>query len=620
MKLRTTLPSGHTITALFALLFLLAGLPFAKTVSAQNSQLMHYWNFNNPASQAAQLTSSFSINTTSPVIQAAIVAPSEIQLTSNTGQDFAGANARLGDPAGTHLRFNNPIGSTLTIPLPTTGYEDVQFRFETRRSGSGANTQLISYTVDGTNFVPAPLSVLTVTEVPTVYRIDFSSIPTTDNNANFAVRFAFDDTTDPKNMAGNNRFDNMTLDGLPQQGTNAPPSVVRELDDLTLIAGGGDHRTDLRTIFQDPENDPLTFTVSADRGGNVIAEVVGNELIIRPNGAGGAVFTVSANDGRNPVVSTTMYALAYPGAYLLADADFAFNSWGELEPEGAFPPHMLFLQSAMNDPRLDDALMFAYHVPESDYAESDLVSLGFPYRLESRTRIRALGNDGIAFINTGRGRDLGGALIALDTRGVARIRMNFLAGTVLPNFRIYRIRAQYRVGFEGAWVDVLDAQGNPVEYTRNEVAGHTQPFSDIALPSAVMEMPYVQLLFRYYYDNAVSSGARAMLRVDDITLNRVLTTSVEPTWGGPIETSLRQNWPNPFNPETSIQFTMGVPGNARLAVYDLLGREIAVLADGFRRMGSHTVNFDAASLASGVYVYRLDANGEVLLRRMTLMK
>lgn len=84
--------------------------------------------------------------------------------------------------------------------------------------------------------------------------------------------------------------------------------------------------------------------------------------------------------------------------------------------------------------------------------------------------------------------------------------------------------------------------------------------------------------------------------------------------------ALMGNYPNPFNPSTIIRFQLSDVSETRLAIYDLLGREIAVLVDGVRAAGDHQVRFDAGSLASGIYLIRLEAAGQTLSRRMTLVK
>jgi uncharacterized lipoprotein YddW (UPF0748 family) len=100
------------------------------------------------------------------------------------------------------------------------------------------------------------------------------------------------------------------------------------------------------------------------------------------------------------------------------------------------------------------------------------------------------------------------------------------------------------------------------------------------------------------------------------------STSVEPEPGVPYVTGLDANYPNPFNPTTVIGFQLSVFGQARLSVYDLLGREIAVLADGAYPAGRHEVVFDAGNLdlASGVYVTVLRVGDRQFTRRITLLK
>ena len=84
--------------------------------------------------------------------------------------------------------------------------------------------------------------------------------------------------------------------------------------------------------------------------------------------------------------------------------------------------------------------------------------------------------------------------------------------------------------------------------------------------------------------------------------------------------SLGQNYPNPFNPETRIEFSIVQSGVASLKVFDLTGREVAVLVDGVVEAGFHTAAFDARGLSSGIYFYSLEQNGVSLTRKMMLMK
>ncbi len=88
----------------------------------------------------------------------------------------------------------------------------------------------------------------------------------------------------------------------------------------------------------------------------------------------------------------------------------------------------------------------------------------------------------------------------------------------------------------------------------------------------------------------------------------------------PARIALEQNYPNPFNPGTTIRFELSEAAHTRLSVYDLTGRQVAVLLNEQRSAGTHTVQFNAESLSSGVYIYRLQSAGQTLTRSMTLIK
>lgn len=77
----------------------------------------------------------------------------------------------------------------------------------------------------------------------------------------------------------------------------------------------------------------------------------------------------------------------------------------------------------------------------------------------------------------------------------------------------------------------------------------------------------------------------------------------------PLEYNLSQNYPNPFNPSTQISFTIKVTSRVTLKIFDVLGREVVNLMNKNIAAGSHTINFDASDLNSGVYLYRIEAAG-----------
>ena len=88
----------------------------------------------------------------------------------------------------------------------------------------------------------------------------------------------------------------------------------------------------------------------------------------------------------------------------------------------------------------------------------------------------------------------------------------------------------------------------------------------------------------------------------------------------PNEIILQQNYPNPFNPSTNISFSIPEAQKVSLILYDMLGRQIDVLTQGLHSAGEHSYRFNAAKLASGVYVYQLHTNSGVFSKKMTLIK
>jgi hypothetical protein len=115
-------------------------------------------------------------------------------------------------------------------------------------------------------------------------------------------------------------------------------------------------------------------------------------------------------------------------------------------------------------------------------------------------------------------------------------------------------------------------------------------------------------------------GNAGTLNAWGLTVTLGPATSVEGQETLPRRLSLEQNYPNPFNPSTTIAFVLPEAARVRLEVYDLLGRRVARLIDGTLPAGAHQRVFDASSLSSGIYLYRLSAGARLLTRRMMVLK
>ena len=105
-----------------------------------------------------------------------------------------------------------------------------------------------------------------------------------------------------------------------------------------------------------------------------------------------------------------------------------------------------------------------------------------------------------------------------------------------------------------------------------------------------------------------------------VIISTSVSVSNELDGQSPTDYALHQNYPNPFNPSTVIIYQLPVRSEVRLQVFDLMGRKVATLVDGNVEAGNHQVQFNAGNLASGMYIYRLQAGSHVFTNKLTLVK
>lgn len=300
--------------------------------------------------------------------------------------------------------------------------------------------------------------------------------------------------------------------------------------------------------------------------------------------------------------------------FILNKSDYRFSEWYATEPADTYPESMAFVYMDETEPGLD--------------ADIGGVTQG-EYNLDSRTRINGLGEDGFAFINTSNlegnrgypGRRLGGAVLFLNTEDQGSVRVQWTAGTVEPNSRVYNLRLQYRTEEEQPFRDVLDERGNPVEYARNERVGHTQNIGPVTLPADAEDQPAVQLLWRYYFTGERlddESGQRSMLNISEINVTSEPLLGTDP--GLPREVRLFQNYPNPFYPITTIRYDLPSKQHVKIDLYTIEGRHVASLEDREAESGRHHVDVDVSGLATGIYLYRFLAGGFSEVKKMSVVK
>jgi len=175
-------------------------------------ELVHYWNFNDNSTLVVPTYTEGG---------ASLEYFGSYYDDVNPGSDI---NIRNSDEAGSAFRLRNPSGEFI-ISVPSTGYKDVILSYAGTRTGSGSQTQTISYTIDGTNYIQDGLSQTDFTLIEDTYvliQVNFSHLDATDNNPNFKVKVTFD-TASSQITNGNNRIDNLSLDGIPTGDSNPNP-------------------------------------------------------------------------------------------------------------------------------------------------------------------------------------------------------------------------------------------------------------------------------------------------------------------------------------------------------------------------------------------------------------
>jgi hypothetical protein len=282
-------------------------------------ELVHYWNFNDNSTLSGLLTPTVSLVSGASLT----ITPggmSYVNIAGGTGQNFdiTNHNARLGDSAGAHLRFDNPIGGELIFTLPTTGFSDPVVRFAMRRSGQGAGLQYWHYSTDTAHtFIPFQ-TLVAINGNPLPITLDFSGIAGASDNPNFALRVTF--AQGAGGTGGNNRFDNFTLDAEPILPT---PRIGANADTL-------------------PHFNHLFGTPSASAGVNISAILLTHDIeVLAP-----ATFEVSTSPDTGFVQGLTLPHVS--GSVPLANLYVRLNA----PAPGTFHGNLLITSSGADTVRL----------------------------------------------------------------------------------------------------------------------------------------------------------------------------------------------------------------------------------------------------------------------------
>lgn len=177
----------------------------------------------------------------------------------------------------------------------------------------------------------------------------------------------------------------------------------------------------------------------------------------------------------------------------------------------------------------------------------------------------------------------------------------------------------------------LDSNDNVYVTGQSEGSGGINNYATVKYNSSGIQ----QWSQRYYYSGSTDDHANSMAvdnngsvyvtgqsNRDILTIKYSQLTGINPiSFETPPGFKLDQNFPNPFNPKTIISYQLAVSNHIKLKIYDVLGNEIAILVDEQKNSGNYDIEFDGGQYSSGVYFYRLEADGSVIdTKRMTLLK
>ena len=120
--------------------------------------------------------------------------------------------------------------------------------------------------------------------------------------------------------------------------------------------------------------------------------------------------------------------------------------------------------------------------------------------------------------------------------------------------------------------------------------------------------------------NTATYHLTAYALFDDLVLDNSVTGVSDREFAQPSSYQLSQNYPNPFNPATVIEFTIPKEDHVTLKVYNMMGQEVETLVDEQMPQGRYKKSFDASRLASGIYLYKIEAGSFSQVKKMTLLK
>ncbi len=174
------------------------------------------------------------------------------------------------------------------------------------------------------------------------------------------------------------------------------------------------------------------------------------------------------------------------------------------------------------------------------------------------------------------------------------------------------------------FVSLFNSTSGTVGFGQIYLDGAIPNFTQFSIPieylsNEIPESAIIQIVLSDSSGSDESSTIGSWAILDDLEFSGI-ATDVENNNQIRIEYALNNNYPNPFNPSTTISYSIPENGHIKLGVYDVLGNEVAQLVNGYKSSGNYSYLFDASNLTSGIYFYTIRAGNFVETKKMLLMK
>ena len=574
------------------ILLVVAALMLALCLNAQT--LMHYWNFNTGAPGTDQ-------NWTLPIMAA--TGSGQLTHTFTEAYSFTGTtiNGVAGEsnggsfaPRGGIDMVNN--GAHFTLSVPSTGFENIVLTYPTRRTSSGFHTQEIQYSTDGTTWQPKETVDISGYEnnwVSTqLVTVDFTGIAGVDNNPNFKIRIILTGAT---SAVGNNRFDNIQV-VASNQGATAPvqfsplPGVYSSPMHVTLASATSGAVIYYTTNGTDPtlSSPQYASPIPVSSTTTIKAMAKAPSLDASQITSGAYIFPVSVSNVAQLRAQTPGDGTVY---------------------QVTGPVIMTFKQTFRNQKYVQDnaagvLIDDTAGVITTNYNVGDaIVGLtGTIARYNNMLQLTPVANPGPP-ASTGNG-------VFVPVVTIQQVNGNI----EMYQSRLVRINNAHFVGASGAFANgtnynLEDASGTivfrstfyDVDYIGTDIP--TNNFSLVSIVNQFNQTP--QLTAR----NLADWGA---VDNDDYVAN-------------PNQTELLGNYPNPFNPKTTIEFNAAKSEPAQITIYNLKGQAVKHFTIDSPAKGINKVTWDGKNdngidVASGTYLFRLRSGSYSSTKKMIMMK